>query len=156
MRAAFLLAALLFAAPCGAEPVKPGSLTVDAAWARASAGVARAGAAYLTIVNAGAADDRLIGVASPVASRVEIHSHAMNEGVMRMRRIEAVRIPAGESAELGPGGDHVMLIGLAAPLRKGETFPLTLTFETAGAIAVPVAILPITARGPAKAHRGHR
>ena len=149
------LAALLFAAPCGAESVKRGALTVEAAWARASAGAARAGAAYLRIVNAGAADDRLIGVAAPVAARVELHTHATSDGVMRMRRIEAIRIPAGAAAELGPGGDHVMLIGLEAPLGKGETFPLTLTFEKAGAVTVPVSVLGVAARGPGKAG-GHR
>ena len=138
----------------GAGAHRLGPLTVEAPWARIRPG-AKAGAAYLRIVNAGAEDDRLIGVSSPVAGRVELHSHRMRDGVMRMRRIEAVRVSAGKSAELKPGGDHVMLIGLAAPLTEGGTFPLTLIFEKAGEIAVPVAVRPITARGPGTKRHGH-
>ncbi|MDE0334148.1 MAG: copper chaperone PCu(A)C [Defluviicoccus sp.] len=126
-----------------------GPLTVEAPWARASAGAARAGAAYLRIVNAGAETDRLLRASSPVAERVELHTHRMRDGVMRMRRIEAVSVPGNEAAELKPGGDHVMLMGLTGPLKQGTAFPLTLSFEKAGKITVPVAVRPITARGPA-------
>ncbi len=126
---------------------KLGLLRVEAPWARIRPG-ARAGAAYLRIVNTGAKDDRLIEVAAPVAGRAELHSHVMKDGVMRMRRIDAVRVPGDESAELKPGGAHVMLIGLTAALKIGGTFPLTLTFEKSGRITVPVAVRPITARGP--------
>ena len=133
---------------------KLGPLTVEAPWARASAGAARAGAAYLRIVNAGPEDDWLTAISSPVAGRAELHSHVMTDGVMRMRRIGSVRVPGGQSAELKPGGDHVMLFGLTAPLKKGGTFPLTLAFEKAGTVTVSVAILPITARGPGTKRHG--
>ena len=150
------LAALLFAAPCGAESVKLGALTVEAPWARASAGAARAGAAYLRIANVGAEDDRLIGVSAPVAERVELHTHIMSDGVMRMRRVDVVAVPGGKSVELKPGGRHVMLIGLRAPLKEGETFPLTLTFDKAGTITVTVAVGSIAARGPGMKHHDHK
>ena len=139
----------------GSAAHKLGSLTVEAPWARIGRG-ARAGAAYLRIVNAGAEADRLIGVSSPVAARVELHSHKMQDGAMRMRRIDAVAVPAGEAAELQPGGDHVMLIGLAGPPEQGGTFPLTLVFEKAGRIAVPVAVRPLTARGPGMKHHDRK
>ena len=132
-----------------------GPLTIEAPWARARAGAARAGVAYLRIFNAGPEDDRLTGVSSPVAGRAELHSHVMKDGVMRMRRIEAVRVPGNESAELKPGGDHVMLMGLGAPLKQGGSFPLTLIFKKAGTVTVTVAILPITARGPGTKRHGH-
>ena len=134
---------------------KLGSLTFEAPWARIGRG-ARAGAAYLRIVNAGAEADRLIAASSPVAERVELHSHKMQDGVMRMRRIDAVPVPAGEAAELKPGGDHVMLIGLAGPPEQGGTFPLTLIFQKAGRIAVPVAVRPIAARGPGMKHHDRK
>ena len=157
---AVALVAGLFALPSISAPHaqqngthRLGALTVEAPWARASAGAARAGAAYLRIANGGAEDDRLIGVSAPVAERVELHTHTMSDGAMRMRRVDAVPVPGGGSAELKPGGRHVMLIGLRAPLKEGETFPLTLTFDRAGAITVPVAVGPIAARGPGMKRR---
>ena len=131
---------------------KLGALTVEVPWARASAGAARAGAAYLRIVNAGARDDRLVGVSAPVAARAELHTHTMTDGVMRMRKIDGVPVPGKRSVELKPGGRHVMLMGLAGPLRQGTAFPLTLVFERAGTITVPVPVRPITARGPDMKH----
>lgn len=133
-----------------------GPLTIEAPWARASAGAARAGAAYLRIVNAGAEADRLVGVSSPAAESVELHTHMTTGGVMRMRRIEAVSVPGNTAAELKPGGDHVMLMGLTGPLKQGGTFPLTLSFEKAGKITVPVAVRPVTARGPGMKHHDHK
>lgn len=133
-----------------------GPLTIEAPWARASAGAARAGAAYLRIVNSGAEADRLLGASSPVAERVELHTHMTTGGVMRMRRIEAVAVPGNEAAELKPSGDHVMLMGLTGPLTQGSTFPLTLSFEKAGKITVPVAVRPVAARGPGMKHHDHK
>lgn len=133
-----------------------GPLTVEAPWARATVGAARAGAAYLRVVNAGAEADRLVGVSSPAAERVELHTHMTTGGVMRMRRIEAVPVPGNGSAELKPGGDHAMLMGLRAPLKEGSIFPLTLSFEKAGTITVPVAVRPVTARGPGMKHHDRK
>ena len=138
----------------GAHRVGP--LTIEASWARATAGAARTGAAYLRIVNAGAEADRLLGASSPVAERVELHTHMTTGGVVRMRRIEAVSVPGNETAELKPGGDHAMLMGLTGPLKQGSTFPLTLSFENAGTITVPVAVRSITARGPGMKHHDHK
>ena len=107
-----------------------------AAWARASAGMAKAGAAYLTIRNIGSTPDRLIAASAPVARRAELHTHIMTDSVMRMRRIKAVPVAAGGAATLKPSGNHVMLMGLHAPLRKDGQFPLTLTFEKAGDVTV--------------------
>lgn len=115
-------------------------VSVEAPFARASAGPARNGAAYLTLKNAGGHADRLIGASTPAAERAELHTHIKDGDIMKMRQIEAVDVPAGGMAMLEPGGDHVMLMGLKAPLKEGESFPLTLIFENAGEVTVDVAI----------------
>lgn len=109
-------------------------------FARATAATAKTGAVYLTIVNRGARDDRLIAASSPVAERSGAHVTTDDNGVMRMRPVPSVEIKAGGRVEFQPGGMHVMLIGLKAPLRVGQAFPLTLTFEKAGAVAVTVVV----------------
>lgn len=116
-----------------------GSITVDDAWARASAGMAKAGAAFMTIENTGGGD-KLIAAAADVSDRVELHTHIHDGDVMRMRQVDAIDVPEHGEALLAPGGYHVMFLGLKAPLKEGETFPLTLTFEHAGKITVDVAV----------------
>jgi copper(I)-binding protein len=141
------MALLLAATAANAHEFTLGALKIDHPWARASAGPLRTGAAFLMVENAGEAD-RLIAVAGDVAERVELHSHEMEGDIMRMRPLEAVEIPAGGSAVLRPGGHHIMLIGLKQPLKEGERFPLTLTFEKAGTITVEVAVEAVGSMGP--------
>jgi copper(I)-binding protein len=117
-----------------------GSLKIEGAWARASAGMARNGAAYMTIHNEGPVADRLIAASSPIAGTIELHAHLKDGDVMRMRPVVAVEIAPGEPAVLQPGGLHVMMLDLKAPLKDGESFPLTLTFEKAGKVTVSVAV----------------
>ena len=122
-------------------------LEVSNAWARATPGKAENGAAYLTIQSPTA--DRLLSVASPVAKKAELHTMSMEGMVMKMRPLADLDIPAGQPVTLKPGGQHVMLLGLDAPLREGQSFPLTLTFEKAGTRTVTVAIEKPGAVGPA-------
>jgi copper(I)-binding protein len=129
-----------------------GDLVVESPWARES--VTRTGAAYLTVRNGGDADDRLIGVSSEVADRAELHASDMQDGVMRMRPVEAVEVPAGGEAALEPGGVHIMLVGLKAPLDEGGSFALTLVFENAGEVEVVTTIEDIAHRGAGHDH-GH-
>lgn len=123
------------------------ALEVQGAWARATAGRAPNGAAYLTIVNSGATMDRLLGAAAPVARTVELHTHLMDAGVMRMREVTGIEIHPGEPAVLRPGGLHAMLVGLKEGLKEGTSFPLTLRFERAGELTVPVRVLGVAAMG---------
>ena len=123
---------MALALPAFAHDYEIGELTVDHPWARASAGLMKTGAAYLTITNDGEQADRLIGLATPVAERAALHTVTMDGSVARMRPLQAVEIKPGEPAVLEAGGMHVMLIGLRAPLEEGETFPMTLTFEKMG------------------------
>jgi copper(I)-binding protein len=109
-------------------------------FARGTAVTAKTGAAYFTIVNSGASDDRLIAASSPIAEKSELHTTIDDNGVMKMRPLAAVAVKAGERVELKPGGMHLMLTGLKAPLKVGQRFPLTLTFEKAGPVTVTVGV----------------
>ena len=82
------------------------------------------------------APDRVVSASSPVAERVELHETIRDGDVMRMREVEAIELPAGQTVELKPGGLHLMLMGLKAPLKAGETVPVTLKFEKAGDVTV--------------------
>jgi len=139
---------LVTVAAASAQDVKKGVLIVEQPWARASAGPAKAGAAYMVIVNKGPAPDRLIAVKSDIAERAEIHTHLMDGAIMRMRQVDATDILPGPPTVFGPGGRHVMFIGLKKPLTMGDKFPLTLVFEKAGSVTVDVDVLSAGASGP--------
>ena len=121
-------------------------LEVSNAWARATPGKAENGAAYVTIQSPAA--DRLLSASSPVAKKAEVHTMEMAGMVMKMRPIAALDIPAGSPVALKPGGEHIMLIGLQHPLVEGQSFPLTLNFEKAGARTVTVAVEKAGATSP--------
>jgi copper(I)-binding protein len=134
--------------------VRAGSLTVSDAWARASAGAQPNGAAYLKVRNDGATD-RLLSASAPVAEVVELHTHVMDGTIMRMRKVDAIDVTGGSTTELKPGGLHVMLIGLKAPLKAGEKFPLTLKFERAGEVKVDVEVRGTAAAQPMHGQHKH-
>lgn len=114
------------------------AISVTDVWARASN--VSTGAVYMTIANAGAADDKLIAAQSPVAARVQPHIEIDDNGIMKMRPLSAVEIKANGKATFAPGGMHLMLIGLKRHLKAGQTFSLALTFEKAGKIEVTVTV----------------
>lgn len=130
----------------GAAAAQTGSIEVKNAWARATPGKAETGAAYLTIESAG--PDRLTGISTPVAGKAELHEMTMQGGIMKMRPLAAIDLPAGRAVVLKPGAAHIMLVGLKQPLRVGESFPLTLEFEKAGKREVAVAVQKAGAMGP--------
>ncbi len=123
-----------------------GDIDIQNPWARASAGPAKAGAAFMDIKSGGAAD-RVVGASADVAEAVELHTHIRDGDVMKMRRVEAIDVPAGGMTRLEPGGLHVMFMGLTAPLEEGQSFPLTLSFENAGDITVDVEVKAAGAMG---------
>src|ERR1700754_3488725 len=118
-----LVAALGFV-PGIASAQSAGKVSVETPWARASAGTT--GAAYFTLKNQGDADDRLVAVSTPAAGKAELHTMTMEGDVMKMRPVDGIPVAAHGTAELKPGGLHVMLMELKAPLKQGESFPLTL------------------------------
>ncbi|QFY89017.1 copper chaperone PCu(A)C [Magnetovirga frankeli] len=85
-------------------------------------------AAFMTINNRGSADNALVGAASPASKVVELHTHVMEDGMMKMRQVQQIDLPAGKAAVLEPGGLHIMLIGLKGNLKPGEQVDLTLKF----------------------------
>ncbi|MCP5368718.1 MAG: copper chaperone PCu(A)C [Hyphomicrobiales bacterium] len=149
------IATLAFAAATlWAGLANAGSVTVSDAWARASAGPARAGAAFMMIMNKGEAD-KLVAAKADVGQTTELHTHIKEGDVMRMRRVDSVPVPAGGMAMLQPGGYHVMFMKLKAPLKEGSTFPLTLTFEKAGDVTVTVTVKAAGAMGGGHMHMQH-
>jgi hypothetical protein len=98
--------------------------------------VERAGAAYLTLANTGSSDDRLLSVTADVAQMAELHETKEQGGMMEMSPVEFITVPANGQVELKPGGLHIMLMGLSAPLDTGDQVTLTLKFERAGEITV--------------------
>lgn len=129
-------AAALLAVPAFAE------IEVHDAYARSAGPAAKTGAAFMEIRNTGESDDRLVGVQSEAAAKVELHTHEAGEnGVMRMRPVEdGFAVPAGGTHRLARGGDHIMFMGLTGPFEQGATVSLTLIFEQAGEIALEVPV----------------
>ena len=124
-------------------------VVVEDAWARASIGTSRPGAAYLTIRNAGGETVALTGLATPAAASAEVHRTTIDErGVSSMIPTDEIVVGPGESVALEPGGLHAMLMGLKAPLSEGGSLTLTLTFSDGGEVTVAVPVLGIAVRGP--------
>lgn len=114
-----------------ATQAQPSAVKVDGPWVRATVAPQKATGAFMQLTSAKAA--RVVAASSPVADMVEIHEMKMGEdGVMKMRAVDALALPAGQAVALKPGGYHVMLMGLKGPIKAGETVPLTLTVEAEG------------------------
>jgi copper(I)-binding protein len=145
----------VIAAHAFAHEYTAGDIRVEHPWARATIGQAKTGAAYMTFVNTGGAPDRLLGATSPAAERAEAHAHTMEGNVMKMHPVQAIEVAPGSPTVLKPGGLHIMLFGLKAPLKAGETFPVTLSFERAGPLTVDVLVEQPAAPPPSYEHRGH-
>ena len=124
---------------------------------RATVGSMPSSAAYVSIMNHGKMADRLVGATSNLARKTELHKMEMDNGVMRMRQVEGgIDLPAGKTIHLLPGGYHVMLIGLNAPLTAGSMFEITLVFQNAGEKTLKgMAMLPadIEMGDPSKVHK---
>ncbi len=149
-RIAFIVAAALAAwavAPAQAEDVTAGSLKISAPWARATPKGASVGGAYMKITNTGTAPDRLVGGATDIARRFEVHEMKMDGGVMKMRPVTGgLEIKPGETVTLDPAGYHVMLVGLEGPLKQGDHFKATLEFAKAGKIDVDFTVEGVGAK----------
>jgi periplasmic copper chaperone A len=125
-----------------------GDLVIEHAWSRATIGAGRPGVFYVEITNKGSADDALIGIATPAAGMPTLHEAVVANGVASMPHAMSIPVPAGQTAELRPGGYHGMLMGLTETLEEGASFPVTLTFEQAGEFTVPVEVLSMRAEAP--------
>jgi copper(I)-binding protein len=113
-------------------------IKVENAWSRAAI-AGRTGVVYLTITDTGAAD-RLTGATSPVAATAGLHESFTDNGIAKMRDVAGLAVQPGKPVTLAPGGYHIMLTGLKQPLKQGDTFPVTLSFERAGQITATVTV----------------
>ncbi len=139
-RRSHLLAALALAA-LSVLPVRAQTAPkVEQPWARPTVEGQGAGGGFLRIVG-GPTADRLLSAQTEVARSVELHTMTMDGNVMRMRQVDAIEVPAGQTVELKPGGLHIMFMGLKAPLKTGSSFALTLRFEKAGEQRVEVQVM---------------
>ena len=123
---------------------------IEDPWARATAPGAKVGAGYMKITSGAA--DRLVGVASSASQRVELHITVKEGDVMRMREVKAYDIPAKGGFELKPGGAHLMLVDLKAPLKEGTKVPVTLRFEKAGELKVELQVRALGSSGHRHSH----
>lgn len=122
-----------------AHEYKLGAIAIDHPYARATAPGQPTGGGFLKLENKGDAD-RLLSASAGVSNSVELHTMKMEGDVMRMRQVDAIELPAGKTVELKPGGYHIMFMGLKAPLKAGDSFPVKLKFEKAGEVTVDVKI----------------
>ena len=126
------------------------SIVIESPWSRATPAGAKNGAIYATVINNGNSDDRLVGAATPVGGQVQFHSVVEENGVSRMRELPNIDVRLGAKVTFSPGGMHIMVVGLKEPLKEGQSFPMTLTFEKAGKIEVMVPVAKVGAmQGPA-------
>ena len=151
-----LAASLFYGLCCALAPVaqtgaQTGGIEITDAWARATPGGAESGGAYLTLMSP--TGDRLTSVTSPAAAMAQLHEMTNDGGVMKMRDVTAIDLPPGKPVTLKPGGLHVMMMGLTHPLQPGQSVPLTLQFDRAGAREVSVAVGKVGAMGP-ESHSG--
>lgn len=139
-----------------AHDYRLGGIAIEHPFARATPPVARTGAGYLRLSNAGAEEDRLVAASGAASERIEIHETTLTDGVARMREVEGgVAIPPGATVAFTPGGQyHLMLVGLREPLTEGMRVPVVLTFERAGEIEVELAV-EAARPGEDDAHSGH-
>ena len=131
----------------GASPV-----VVSDAWVRGTVGAQTATGAFMTLT--APADTELVAVATPAAGTAELHEMTMDAGVMKMRPVASIPLPAGKPVQLSPGGFHVMLVGLKSPLPTEQPVTLTLTFRDKAGVRttqeVRASVRPLTAGNPAR------
>jgi copper(I)-binding protein len=122
-------------------------VTVAEPWVRATVAAQKATGAFMTLTSAQPA--KLVGVSSPAAGAVEVHEMKMENDMMKMRQMQALELPAGQTVKLAPGGYHLMLLDLKQPLKDGDKVPLTLEIEDAkkvrSKITVEAPVKPLTA-----------
>ncbi|KKL13426.1 hypothetical protein LCGC14_2525880 [marine sediment metagenome] len=117
-----------------ATPALAGAVTVEPTCLRETLPGNASSAAYALIRNDGEVADRLIGLKADFAGKAELHVMRHEDGVMSMSPLDDLTIAPGEHAVLAPAGLHIMLMGITGDLRAGQTYPITLIFETAGEI----------------------
>ena len=136
-----LLSGLLLAATVSAHSFTLGALELGHPWSRTMPEASPTGAVYLSIKNKGKEADTLLSVSTPRADKAQLHVHLNDNGVMHMREVSGgIAVAAGNEVKFAPGGYHIMLMGLKQPLKEGDSFPVTLSFEHSGPVTATVAV----------------
>lgn len=147
MKALIALIPLALIAACDRTSQTAPTVTIADAWCRAAPAGAPTGGCYVTLT--ASADDRLVAVETTAAERAEVHSMDMTDGVMRMRKLDDMALPAGKAVMLSPGAEHLMIIAPKATLAEGGVVPLTFKFAKA-----PVQSVEAPVRAAAGMDRG--
>ncbi|GAA0522529.1 MAG: copper chaperone PCu(A)C [Pigmentiphaga sp.] len=152
-----LLFSMLAAGQAVAHDYTAGAIQINHPWSRATVTGQPAGGGFLKLTNKGA-DDKLIAVRADISATAELHTMQMDGDIMRMRQVDGIALPAGQTVELRPGGYHIMFMRLKAPLKEGTSFPATLVFEKAGEVKVDFKVEPAGAGAGSGGHGagGHR
>jgi periplasmic copper chaperone A len=150
------LALLAAVSSAHAQDVMAGSMHIMKPWTRATAPTATVGGGFMGLMNMGKSDDALLAVKASISEKVELHTHTMDGGVMKMREVPRIGVPAGKTVELKPGSFHVMFINLKGPLKQGDKIPMTLVFEKAGEVKVDMAVDAIGAKGGKSGMEDHK
>ena len=150
-----LLVFLLATTVTSAQHYEAGDIHIQSPWARALPPTSPNGAVYLTLTNHGAHSDKLLRASTDVAERVEVHSHILEDGMMKMRRVESVILPPHEDVLFAPGGQHIMLMGLKQPLAAGDRFPLLLEFDQTDQVLIEVVVQSTGAESAGKTDHRH-
>ena len=131
------------------KTVTTNTIKIEDAYTRATAPGQQVAGGFMKIENKTSAADQLVSASSPAAGEVQLHEMSMEGNVMKMRQIKDIAVPAGAVVELKPGGLHLMLMNIKAPLNAGETIPVKLKFAKAGEVEVK---MPVNAMGGAMKH----
>ena len=151
MKKSTLVAATLLATTLSIQAFAQ-TVEVKDAWARATVQGQMATGAFMKLTDK--EGSRLVAASSPVAGVTEVHEMAMDNNIMKMRAVPGLDLPAGKAVELKPGGYHVMLMDLKAPLKKDTTIPLTLVFKDARGVESRTELkVPVNTAAPMAEHK---
>ncbi|GEA50684.1 hypothetical protein VIN01S_14880 [Vibrio inusitatus NBRC 102082] len=115
-------------------------VSVSGAYAKETPPTSTTSAIFLTINNPAAEGRALVSAKTPAAEVTELHTHAMQDGVMKMRKLDKIELPGKTDTELKPHSLHIMLFGIKEPLKEGMVIPLTLTFDTGRVLNLSVPV----------------
>ncbi|HHF3070090.1 copper chaperone PCu(A)C [Vibrio diabolicus] len=138
--AAIALIAVIASPLSLAHDYEAGNIHIDHPWSREAPPNAPVIGGFFQLTNHGDSEDALIAAESPIAGHVEIHTHKKEDGVMKMIKIDEVRVPANDSVLFKPGSFHLMIFNPTQALKEGDRFPMTLTFKNAGKVEVEMAV----------------
>ncbi|MCG9702145.1 copper chaperone PCu(A)C [Vibrio natriegens] len=137
---AITFSALVMSPVSLAHEYEASQIHIDHPWSREAPPNAPVIGGFLQLNNHGEKEDALIAAESPIAARIELHNHIMEDGVMKMVKVSEISVPAKGTVALEPGSFHLMIFNPNQTLKEGDRFPMTLTFKNAGKVDVEIAV----------------